>query len=152
MSDCIVGTSDSAFKCGTGSGQGFRNIVVNNLVVCDTARSGIALQIVDGGTMENVAISNVVMQNVGNALFIRLGDRSRINREHQGTGTLRDVVISNVVAEITGFDADAGLRFEGVHLPQHGGRIYLNDVADDVLTGCTCEIRRATSGGTRVAP
>lgn len=111
VSDCVVRTSASAFKCGTGSGRGFRNIAVNNLVVYDTARSGVTLQVVDGGTLENVTISNVVMRNVGNALFLRLGDRSRMIEGQDRPGVLRDVIISNVTAEVTGFDADAGYRF-----------------------------------------
>jgi hypothetical protein len=108
VSNCIVRTSASAFKCGTGSCQGFKNITLNNLVVYDNARSGIALEVVDGGTMENVAIANVTMRNVGNAIFIRLGDRSRKSWPKAGIGTLRDVSISNVVATVTGDDSDAG--------------------------------------------
>lgn len=108
INNCIVRTSASAFKCGTGSRQGFKNITVNNMVVYDNARSGIALEVVDGGTMENVAIANVTMRNVGNAIFIRLGDRSRKNWPNPALGTLRDVSINNVVATVTGDDSDAG--------------------------------------------
>lgn len=111
ISDCIVRSSASAFKCGTGSGAGFRNIVVDNLVVYDTARSGITLQVVDGGLLQNVIISNVVMRNVGNAIFLRLGDRSRMSQSQDRPGMLEDVVIGDVLAEITGFDADATYDF-----------------------------------------
>jgi hypothetical protein len=116
VSDCIIRCSASAFKCGTGSGQGFKNISATNLVVYDTARSGIALEVVDGGIMEQIAISNVSMRNVGNAFFIRVGDRSRLHHDHSSIGTLRDVSITNVVAEITGFDADANYPFRA---PRH---------------------------------
>lgn len=111
VSDCIIRCSASAFKCGTGSGQGFHNIAVRNLVIYDTARSGVALEVVDGGTMELISISNITMWNTGNAIFIRLGDRARLHRNHENIGTIRDITISNVVAEITGFDSDAGYPF-----------------------------------------
>ena len=118
ISNCIVRTSASAFKCGTGSNQGFKNITLNNMVVYDNARSGIALEIVDGGTMENVAIANVTMRNIGNAIFIRLGDRSRRNSPAAGIGTLRDVGISNVVATVTGDDSDAGYPLRAPRNPE----------------------------------
>lgn len=108
IANCIVRSSASALKFGTGSSQGFKNVVVNNLAIYDTARSGIALEIVDGGMLENVAISNVTMRNVGNAIFIRLGDRARRTRPEPTVGTLRDVTISNVVATVTGDSSDAG--------------------------------------------
>lgn len=111
VSDCVIRCSASAFKCGTGSGQGFRNINVNNLSIYDTARSAVALEVVDGGTMELINISNITMRNSGNAIFIRIGDRARLNQQHQNPGVLRDVTISNVTAEITGFDCDAGYPF-----------------------------------------
>lgn len=116
VSDCIIRSSASAVKCGTGSAQGFRNITVTNLVIYDTARSGIALQAVDGGTIEFVNISNITMRNVGNAIFMRIGDRARIHHAHKNVGAIRDVSISNVLAEISGFDADAGYDFRA---PRH---------------------------------
>ena len=107
VSDCIVRSSASAIKFGTASAQGFRNITITNISIYDTARSGITLQIVDGGSLEQVTISNITMRNVGNAIYLRIGDRSRGNASHQNAGVLRQVSISNVVAEITGFDSDA---------------------------------------------
>ncbi|SDU02895.1 Pectate lyase superfamily protein [Verrucomicrobium sp. GAS474] len=120
ISDCVVRSSASGIKCGTASSQGFRNISISNVVIFDTARSGITLQVVDGGTLEQVAVSNVTMRNVGNAIYLRLGDRSRRNAAHRNVGALRQVTISNVVAEVTGFDADAGYPFRA---PRHEPRL-----------------------------
>jgi hypothetical protein len=77
----------------------------------------IKLQLVDGGRLENVDISRIVMENVGNPIFIRLGNRGRtytkrtaqkqnadVKPEGAPVGTLRNVRIRDVVAEVTGDD------------------------------------------------
>jgi hypothetical protein len=56
---------------------------------------------VDGGVLDGVNISNVVMQAVQCPIFIRLNDRGRPfqeGMERPGAGWLRNVSISNVVA------------------------------------------------------
>jgi hypothetical protein len=59
--------------------------------------SGIALESVDGGDIDGVTISNIVMANVRAPIFLRLGNRGR-DMETPAPGTLRDVVLSNIVA------------------------------------------------------
>ena len=83
-------------KIGTESEGDFRNITISN-VVFDTSR-GLALESVDGGTIEDVAVSNVTMRDVSNApIFIRLGSRMRAP-EGTAVGAIRRIRISNVVA------------------------------------------------------
>ena len=59
----------------------------------------------DGGHLENVVISRVVMEDVGNPIFIRLGNRGKTYAGRRGrrapVGTLRNIRISDVVAEVT---------------------------------------------------
>ncbi len=107
IENCTVRSSASAFKCGTASSQGFRNVTMRNIKVYDTARSGIALEIVDGGLMENIDIRGMEMTNVGNAFFIKLGDRARETRPVPGVGAIRNVRIADIVADVTGEDSDA---------------------------------------------
>ncbi|HEY9248172.1 MAG TPA: glycosyl hydrolase family 28 protein [Rariglobus sp.] len=111
ISDCIIRSSASGIKFGTASARGFFNITVSNITIYDTARSGITLQIVDGGSLEQVTFTNISMRNVGNAIYLRVGDRRRGNAAHGRVGSMRQVVISNVVAEITGADCDAAYPF-----------------------------------------
>ena len=65
----------------------------------------IKLQLVDGGRLENVDISRIVMERVGNPIFIRLGNRGKTystrRREKAQVGTLRNVRIRDVVAKVT---------------------------------------------------
>jgi len=96
VENCRVRSTCNALKFGTASDKGFRNITCRNLVIYDTYLSGIALEIVDGGSMENVNISNVRMTTTNNPLFIRLGHRN----VKVPPGTIKGVTISDVTAEI----------------------------------------------------
>jgi hypothetical protein len=109
VSDCILRSSASAFKIGTGSIGGFRNIMVRNLIVYDTYRSAIALEAVDGGFLENVSVDNVVARNTGNAIFIKLGHRNK-----DGVySVVRNISIRNMKVDVPATKPDAGYEMEG---------------------------------------
>ena len=69
---------------------------MRNLEIHDTYLSGIALQIVDGGLMENIHISKVRMTTTNNPIFIRLGHRN----VEGPAGSIKGVTISDLTAEI----------------------------------------------------
>lgn len=106
--NCRVRSSASALKFGTNSFGGFKNIKVEGLEVWDTYRSAIALETVDGGTIENVEISNVKAKNTGNALFLRLG-----KRHTKTAGILRNVYIHDVTVEVPRGRPDKGYPLPG---------------------------------------
>ena len=100
-------------KLGTEAGGGFRNIAISNCVF-DSCR-GIALEQVDGGVLEDVAITNITMRDIANApLFIRLGARLRRPGATE-PGQVRRILIDNVVA--SNVSADHGILIAG--LPGH---------------------------------
>lgn len=83
-------------KLGTESNGGFRNITISNCVF-DRSR-GLALETVDGGDLEDVAITNITMREVTTApLFLRVGRRGR-GPDDPPAGRMRRIVISNLVA------------------------------------------------------
>ena len=83
-------------KLGTESNGGFKNIAISNVTFVHCR--GLALETVDGGTIEDVSITNITMRDVATApIFIRLGARQRAP-EGTPIGALRRVNISNVVA------------------------------------------------------
>jgi polygalacturonase len=83
-------------KLGTEAGGGFRNIAISNCIF-EHCR-GIALEQVDGGVMEDIAISNITMRDIANApIFIRLGARLRAPGATQ-PGTAQRILIENLVA------------------------------------------------------
>ena len=83
-------------KCGTESNGGFKNITISNCVF-DGCR-GFALESVDGALLEDITFTGVTMRDCTNVpLFLRLGARMR-GPEGTPVGTLRRVIISNVVS------------------------------------------------------
>ena len=87
-------------KLGTESNGAFRNITISNVVFVRSR--GLALETVDGATLEDVTISNVTMRELSNApIFLRLASRMR-GPAGTPVGALRRVSISHVVVS----DAD----------------------------------------------
>jgi len=109
VSNCTIRSSASAFKMGTASYGGFKNIKVRDLTIFDTFRSAIAIESVDGGKIENIDVQNVVATNTGNALFIRLGHRNKRTE----VGSIKGIYIANVKAEVPLFKPDQGYPLEG---------------------------------------
>jgi polygalacturonase len=116
ITNCILRSHCNAIKAGTESSGGFKNIAISNCVIKRSAvpegltgrpegLAGIALEIVDGGTLERVAISNITIEDTSAPIFMRLGNRARppmANGEKPPVGIFRDVSISNVVASGAG--------------------------------------------------
>ena len=112
ITNCVFSSFCNAIKMGTESGGGFKNITITNCVICpprypksiygrQKGVTGIALEIVDGGILDRVAISNIVMNGVNVPIFIRLGNRARQYEKdlpRPPVGKLRNVILSNIIA------------------------------------------------------
>jgi len=101
VTNCVVSSLCNGLKLGTESVGGFDNIVITNCTVYDTRLSGIALEAVDGGILENVSISNIMMRNVKSPIFLRLGNRARpVHKDANkpGLGSLRNVLLRDIYA------------------------------------------------------
>ena len=109
IKDCVVRSSASALKFGTFSYGGFVQVKVRNLEVYDTYRSAIALECVDGGSIDGVDIRHVRVRHSGNAIFIKLGRRNTKVAE----GVIRNILISDVEADIPNVKPDKGYPMEG---------------------------------------
>lgn len=116
VTNCIIGSNCNAIKFGTSSYGGFRNVTINNCVIHKpsesnvwdwskeyrgvnkgelTALSGIAVECVDGGIIENINISNISMTGVITPIFVCLNGR-------HGVGTMRNLIFQNITAKATG--------------------------------------------------
>lgn len=118
ITNCVVSSFCNAIKAGTESSGGFRNITISNCVikpsrsatppVFNTPRrgiTGISLEIVDGGIMEGITISNITIEGTECPLYIRLGDRARKYADDApppDVGTMRNILVDNLVAYNTG--------------------------------------------------
>jgi hypothetical protein len=101
VSACVLRSTCNALKMGTESNGGFENIVLTGCTIYDTRLAGVALEIVDGGTMDRVVVSDMTMTGVGAPLFVRLGHRARPFKEGMdkpGLGSLRNITLSNIEA------------------------------------------------------
>jgi polygalacturonase len=85
----------SAVKLGTASHGAFRDIKILNNKTFDNYRSAIALEAVDGGIIENVLVDNLTATDVGNGIFIRLGERNT-----KQLSKINNIKISNVIINI----------------------------------------------------
>ena len=66
---------------------GFIDVSVTNCYFYDSPMGAMKLALVDGGRLENIEISRVVMKNVGCPILIRLGNRgSTFGKGGQGPG------------------------------------------------------------------
>ncbi len=134
--NCVLSSHTSAFKCGTSSQAGFRNIIVSDCVMRDVTMGAVKLLCVDGGTLENVLIQNIIMDRVEGPLFIRLGNRGAAYQTPgpEGgpvkVGTVRNITVSNVRATVTTADkARSGIMISGI--PGHtisGLRLHNIDI------------------------
>jgi len=112
VTNCNLASNCNLIKFGTSSVGGFKNITINNCVLhaCSetkfwkwnemiqgvtdsiTGIAGLALEVVDGGIMDQINISNIVMEGIQTPIFMRLGNRKN------ATGSLKNVLISNILA------------------------------------------------------
>jgi polygalacturonase len=86
VTNCILSTCCNGFKVGTSTHGRVENIVFSDSVIYnesttplnERATSGIALEVVDGGSMSGVLLSNIQMENARTPLFVRLGRRTPV--------------------------------------------------------------------------
>ena len=83
-------------KLGTESSGGFRNIRIAD---CRFERSrGLALEVVDGGVMEDVVAERLTLNEVTTApIFLRIGDRRR-GPPGTGVGAMRRIILRDIEA------------------------------------------------------
>lgn len=149
ISNCIVSSHCNGIKLGTETNGGFKNILISNCIVkpsydqssqffgheAKRGTSAISLEITDGGVMENVTVSDIVVEGTESPIFIRLGNRARGYAEGipvTQVGSIRDVYLSNITVKGAG---PTGCSITG--LPGHPvEHIYLNNINITHKGGC----------------
>jgi polygalacturonase len=105
VTNCVLTTACNCFKLGTESSSSFKNITVSNCTMYARPElwkgryptSGISLEMVDGASLERIAVSNIVMVDVKSPIFVRLGNRGRSQAVPQPEH-LESISISDIVA------------------------------------------------------
>jgi polygalacturonase len=98
----------NALKIGTDTQGDFKNIIARNLVLGGIpttlesmkgheASTGITLATVDGGNVENIFISNVIINQSRCPIFLRVGNRGRVMHGMQKPvpGHIKNIIIKN---------------------------------------------------------
>jgi polygalacturonase len=101
ITNCTLSSRCNALKLGTETNGGFEDVVVSNCTVRDTRLAGLAIEIVDGGTLDRLSVAGLSMRNVGAPIFVRLGNRARPHTEGAAplpTGRMRNIIVAGVQA------------------------------------------------------
>jgi copper chaperone CopZ len=112
ITNCVLSSHCNALKFGTESTGGFRNVTINNVVIKPSSQTttiygkpagngGLAMELVDGGIMENISISNLVIDGPQVPIFVKLGNRAR---KYNATapvppiGSIKNIKLSHIIA------------------------------------------------------
>ena len=127
---CTIRSSSNALKLGTESSGDFRDISIrdcravyrpprNLFEQVGAEGGGIALEMVDGGTLEDVTVERIAIEGVPTPIFVRLGNRGR-EQHPPRTGRLRNVTVRGIRATGASYASSiSGLPeapAQGVHL------------------------------------
>jgi len=131
VTNCRLSSASSAVKFCDGNSNAVRRVTIDNVVITKSNR-GLAFMVFDGGVVEDVVISNVLIETRrfdwfwwgdGDPIHFNIKRRSEVDgtkREHEPpAGKIRNVSISNVIAHGTGTSAingHADSRLENIHL------------------------------------
>jgi hypothetical protein len=140
ITNCVLTGCCNGLKMGTSTRGGFENITFSNSVIYNDdvplnqrVIAGIAIEMVDGGWVDGVVISNIRMRNVRTPIFVRLGNRGGGQRPPV-PGRLQNVMISNIDA--TGAILTSSITGIPGHLAE---RITLSDIQIETEEGGQAE-------------
>lgn len=139
IADCVVSSHCNAIKLGTETNGGFRNINISGIVVKPSydqkekffgqwiGSSAISLEIVDGGVMENVNVSDITIEGTESPIFVRLANRARGYKEGvpvTKVGKINGIHLSNIQIRNAG---SMGCSITGI--PGHEvENVWLNNI------------------------
>ena len=128
ISDCEVSSHCNAVKLGTETNGGFRNIHISGIKVKPSSdqkekffgqwigSSAISLEIVDGGVLENVSVSDMTVEGTESPIFIRLGNRGR---GYQYAAAASDLESATLIP-ISHVGTINGVRLDNIHIRNAG--------------------------------
>lgn len=146
IANCLLSSNCHAFKLY--SANVFRNISLSNCVIHDTNRAGISLQMHNGCDLNNLSVSNIIMDQVSCPLWIQqtsdpaqktkgsvsniiISDIQAANADNIGcliTGMpdfpLKDVTLSNIRISFEGGGVADSTARDMPELPEHDENVF----------------------------
>lgn len=116
ISNCIISSFCNGIKMGTESTGGFRNINISNCIIKPSIHpekpvesvnpsaigiTGLSLEIVDGGIMEGISVTNLTIEGTKCPVYVRLGGRNRKHRKDAPepiVGRMSNISIDHITA------------------------------------------------------
>ena len=160
VTNCVIASNCNPIKLGTSSYAGFRNVAFSNIVIRPTPESniwdwsehyrkvapgtctglaGIAVECVDGGTVENISFDNIIMEGVITPIFVCL------NHRHGEKGVLRDLKFRGITAKANGIipclisgvpgNAVEDILLRDITVEQEGGEEPAQELLPENLDG-----------------
>ncbi|MBO7539187.1 MAG: family 43 glycosylhydrolase [Prevotella sp.] len=128
IEDCVVSSHCNAVKLGTETNGGFLNIHIKGIVVRPSSdqssqffgapskigTSALSLEIVDGGQMLEVHVSDFTVEGTESPIFIRLGNRGRGYKLREAVKGLSGTGNDDTIAELIPINHVG--RINGVHV------------------------------------
>jgi polygalacturonase len=131
VTNCRLSSASSAIKFCDGNSNAVRRVAINNVVITNSNR-GLAFMVFDGGIVEDVTISDILIETRrfdwfwwgdGDPIHFNIKRRSEVDgakRENEPkAGIIRNVSIRNVIAHGAGTSAINGHPdswLDGIHL------------------------------------
>jgi polygalacturonase len=149
VTGCRLKSRQGAIKFGTESVANFEKVRITNCHIRDTRNGGIKLLSVDGAFLQDIVISDIVMDNVATPIFVRLGARLKTFRPgemQRQVGQIRNVLIRNVRAKAAAqaqIMPPSGIFITGI--PGHSvGSLTLENIEIELAGGGLREHGRAS--------
>lgn len=104
ITNCVMTSRWAAIRIGLLSHGDFQDITVSNCVFHDMTGEALKIQMTEGGRMENLLFSNIIMRNVPRPVFITFNSfpmRIDSPREPRPLQSLRNLVFSDMRIEST---------------------------------------------------
>lgn len=114
VTNCRLSSASSAIKFCDGNSKAIRRVAINNVVITNSNR-GIAFMVFDGGIVEDVVISDLLIETPrfdwfwwgdGDPIHFNIKRRSEVDGNRRDNeppaGVIRNVSIRNVIAHGTG--------------------------------------------------
>ncbi len=103
---CVLSGLCSGLKFGTQSLGDMRNVTISNCAIHHCRLGGLKFESMDGGTIEDICVSNLAMSDVTAPVFFRIGNRGQDFgfqdvAKPRPVGMLRNVQVTGIQASLT---------------------------------------------------